>query len=233
MLISVLLSEGSWSDKLILVAMLLIVIVVSLSFHEWAHAHAAHRMGDDTALSMGRMTINPLAHLEPLGFIMLLIVGFGWAKPVPVNPRNYKNYRLGEFTVSFAGIFTNLVIAFIAAFLNVGLAFYSAKTGRIVPYNLFRLLLYFGLINCSLAVFNFIPIYPLDGYHIFELVFGRLLGDKAIIWLKRNGTYIFYGVIALSLILSRTFGFSLISTVSNWIFNLFLKLFSILFSLIP
>jgi len=233
MLISVLLSGGSLVDKLIYVAMFIIVIVVSLSFHEWAHAHAAHRMGDDTALAMGRMTLNPAAHIDPLGFLMLLIVGFGYAKPVPVNPHNYKNYKKGEFTVSFAGIFTNLIIALISAFLYVGFCYYEYKAERVLPDNLYQLLWLFGIINCSLAVFNFIPIYPLDGYHIFELLFGKLLGAKAVMWVRNNGTYIFYGFIALSIVLSRAFGFSLVSSASSWIYNRFLDLFDLLFGLIP
>ena len=233
MLISVLLSNGSWQDKLIYAAMFVVVIVVSLSFHEWAHAHAAHRMGDDTARNMGRMTLNPLAHLEVTGFISLLLIGFGWAKPVPVNPRNYKNYKLGEFTVSFAGIFTNLIIALISAFLYVGLSYYEVRTGRTLPDNLFQLLALFGIINCSLAVFNFIPIYPLDGYHIFELVFGKVIGYKGIVWIRNHGNIIFYVFVGLSILLSRIFGISPIGFVAEWIYKKIISLFVLLFSLIP
>lgn len=233
MLISVLLSDGSWTDKLIYAAMLLLVIVVSLSFHEWAHAHAAHRMGDNTALNMGRMTLNPIAHLDLKGFISMLIIGFGWAKPVPVNPRNYRNYKLGEFRVSLAGIFTNLIIALVASFLYVGLWFYEVKTGKALPDHLFTLLSLFGIVNCSLAVFNFIPIYPLDGYHIFELVFGKLIGFKAVLWIRNHGNYIFYGFIAVSLLLSRVWGISPIGFAANWIYEKIISLFVLLFSLIP
>lgn len=233
MLISVLLSNESWQQKLIYAAMFIVVIIVSLSFHEWAHAHAAHRMGDDTARNLGRMTLNPMAHLEPMGFIALLLIGFGWAKPVPVNPRNYKSYKKGEFVVSFAGIFTNLIIAFIAAFLYVGFCYYEIRTGRVLPDNLFELMVLFGIINCSLAVFNFLPIYPLDGYHIFELLFGRLIGAKAVQWIRRNGNYIFYGFIVLTMVVANTTGFSITGDISYWIFNTFVKLFDKLFSLIP
>ncbi len=233
MIFSLLASEGSWADKLIYLALFLIVIVVSLSFHEWAHAHAAHCMGDDTALNMGRMTLNPLAHLHPLGFISMLIIGFGWAKPVPVNPRNYRNYKWGEFRVSFAGIFTNLIIAIVSSFIYVGLWYYELRSGRTLPDNLFTLLYLFGIVNCSLAVFNFIPIYPLDGYHIFELVFGKLIGYKAVFWIRTHGNYIFYGFMALSIVLSNVLGVSPAGFVADWIYDKILQAFVLLFSLIP
>ena len=233
MLISMLLTEGSLADKLIYVGLFLIVIIVSLSFHEWAHAHAAHRMGDDTALNMGRMTLNPLAHLELMGFISMLIIGFGWAKPVPVNPRNYRSYKLGEFRVSLAGIFANLVIAVVASFIYVGLWFWELRTGKALPDHLFTLLSLFGIVNCSLAVFNFIPIYPLDGYHIFELVFGKVIGYKGIVWIRNHGNIIFYVFVGLSILLSRIFGISPIGFVAEWIYKKIISLFVLLFSLIP
>ncbi|MCR5808479.1 MAG: site-2 protease family protein [Clostridiales bacterium] len=225
MLINLLLGDGDIMSKVIYFFLYLIAIVVSLSFHEWAHAHAAHRMGDDTALNMGRMTLNPMAHIDPVGFLMLIIVGFGWAKPVPVNPRNYKNYRKGEFIVSFAGIFTNLIIALVSAFLYVFLAKYEKMSGNTLPDMLFTFLVMLGYLNCGLAIFNFIPVYPLDGSHIFTLVFGKLLGAKAVYWLQKNGRYILYGFIALSFILSRM-GISIIGGAVEWLFGLFIKLFS-------
>ena len=94
-------------------------ILIGLTVHEWAHAYAAYRLGDPTARNLGRMTLNPLAHVDLFGFLMLLLVGFGWAKPVPVNPRNFKNYRRDDIIVSLAGIFTNVVIAFLFSFVYV------------------------------------------------------------------------------------------------------------------
>ena len=92
-------------------------ILVGLSFHEWGHAYAAYKRGDPTARNLGRMTVNPLAHIDPLGFLSLLILGFGWAKPVPVSTRNFKSPRKDELIVSLAGITVNLILAEIFIYL--------------------------------------------------------------------------------------------------------------------
>ena len=92
-------------------------IIIGLTVHEWAHAFAADKLGDPTAKNLGRMTLNPFAHIDLFGFLCLLVVGFGWAKPVPVNPRNFKNYRRDDIIVSLAGIAMNLVVAFFATIL--------------------------------------------------------------------------------------------------------------------
>ena len=94
-------------------------ILIGLTVHEWAHAYAAYRLGDPTAKNLGRMTLNPLAHIDPIGFAMLLLVGFGWAKPVPVSPRNFKHYRRDDIIVSLAGITMNILIAFVFSFVYV------------------------------------------------------------------------------------------------------------------
>lgn len=231
MLLQLLLGEGTILSKVIYLLLYLIVIIVSLSFHEWAHAHAAHRMGDDTARNMGRMTLNPAAHIDPIGFLMLVVIGFGWAKPVPVNPRNYRNYNLGEFTVSFAGIFTNLIIALVSAFLYVFISVYEIKSGTRLPDMLYTFLLMMGYINCGLAIFNFLPIYPLDGAHIFELLFGKMLGAKTMNWIHMNGRYLLYGFFILSFVLSRM-GISIIGSAVSWLFGLFIKLFTAIANLI-
>ena len=96
-------------------------ILVALAFHEWAHAYAAYRLGDPTAYNLGRMTLNPLAHIDPWGFVMLALFRFGWAKPVPINPRNFKNYRRDEIIVGLAGVVTNLLLAFVAGSQKVGI----------------------------------------------------------------------------------------------------------------
>lgn len=244
MLISILLGSGDLITKLTFLAIYLIAIIISLSIHEWAHAFAAHKNGDDTALMMGRMTLNPLAHLDPVGFAMLLFVGFGWAKPVPVNPRNYNNYKRGEFIVSFAGIFANLMLALFAALVSNLLAaadlralgfeanylsVYAQSFGYMsskVPFFVYDFLYVLGILNCGLAVFNFIPVYPLDGAHIFDLLFAKALGAKAVLWLHRNGRYILYGILILSIILSRTVGISIIGDVAGWIYSKFSSLFA-------
>lgn len=236
MLISLLMMDLDIKTKLIYIAFYLIVIIVSFSIHEWGHAFAAHLNGDDTARNLGRMTLNPLAHIDPIGMLLLLIVGFGWAKPVPVNPRNYRSYKKGEFMVSFAGIFMNLVLALIAALVTAIL--YSVQwsallEGRMVniPENVYMFLYLLGIVNCSLAVFNFLPVYPLDGSHIFDLLFGKLVGIKVTNWMHNNGRIILYIFFAISILLSRVWGISIIGGAAEWIYDKFESLFFLIFGL--
>ncbi|MBO4384884.1 MAG: site-2 protease family protein [Clostridia bacterium] len=223
MLISILLGEGDLTFKLIYVGMYLIAIILSFSFHEWAHAHAAYRNGDYTARNLGRMTLNPLAHIDPLGFLMILIVGFGWAKPVPVNPNNYRKYRKGEFQVSMAGIFTNIIISLISAFIYVAVYTAEILTGTEIPEMVYTFLTIMGYLNVALAVFNFLPVFPLDGFHLFELLFGRKF-PKAVLWMHNHGRIVLYIFFGLSFIMSR-FGVSIVGSVAEFVFDGFIQLF--------
>ncbi len=155
----------------------LITLVVALTFHELAHALVATRLGDSTAAQMGRLSLNPLRHLDPLGSLMLVAVGFGWAKPVPVNPNNLRpGPRTGMGLVSAAGPLSNLTMAALAAlpfaFGLVGPEFFPRT--RLLPSPAF-LLTQFVVINIILAVFNLLPLAPLDG----EKVLGSFLRGSA------------------------------------------------------
>ncbi len=123
-------------------------ILVGLSFHEWGHAYAAYKRGDPTARNLGRMTVNPLAHIDPLGFLSLLILGFGWAKPVPVSTRNFKSPRKDELIVSLAGITVNLIlgVAFMIIWIVLNM---SAVEQRNTQYN-GAVLLYHKLWPCGI-----------------------------------------------------------------------------------
>ena len=161
-------------------------VLIGLTVHEWAHAFAAYKLGDPTAKNLGRMKLNPIAHIDPFGFLCLLLVGFGWAKPVPINPRNFKNYKRDEILVSLAGIGTNFLAAFLFTFvfyagvLKLGLydneAFVSIFTGIVI-------------INLSLMVFNLLPIYPLDGSHVLECLLGHKF-PRFFIFLRQYGQWI-------------------------------------------
>lgn len=142
------------------------VILFSLTVHEFSHAYIALRFGDTTARDMGRLTLNPLAHLDLFGTLMMFLSGFrfGWAKPVPVNPFNLRNPRKADLWISAAGPLSNFGLAFV-----FGMLFRIFAAGGIdLPEAIIRLLFYGVMINVSLAFFNLIPLFPLDGSHILQ-----------------------------------------------------------------
>ncbi len=169
------------------VAVLVAVLIFSVVVHEVAHAWQARREGDDTAERLGRITLNPIPHLDLLGSVilpgLLAYTGgiiFGWAKPVPVNPANYREYVAGDIRVSLAGIVSNLGLAAIATLLAGIVLKVSSTVGSLggVTDVLFMALNYAILINLILAFFNLIPIPPLDGSHVLAHALPRPLADR-------------------------------------------------------
>ncbi|MBL4932083.1 MULTISPECIES: site-2 protease family protein [Clostridium] len=156
-------------------------ILVAFTFHEYAHAWMADRLGDKTARFQGRLTLNPLAHVDPMGFIMILIFGFGWAKPTPVNPRAFKNYYKDDLKVSIAGPLANLIVAIIFAVIT-GIFFRLAMgSSGDLAYLTAKMLLMIVTINVNLFFFNLLPVPGFDGFNILEDLFPsafRRIGDQ-------------------------------------------------------
>ena len=146
------------------ILVLLAAIIAAVTIHEFSHALISHSLGDLTARRLGRLTLNPLAHLDPMGSVLFLIAGFGWGKPVPVSPYLFRRTepRLGMSLVSLAGPISNIMTAFVAA-LVVKVLINQIDQGILIPT---RLLLIFVNISILLAVFNFVPIPPLDGFKV-------------------------------------------------------------------
>lgn len=164
------------------------VLILSVVFHEVAHGYAARAQGDPTAAMLGRLTLNPIPHLDPLGsFIvpgLLAISGtgvvFGWARPVPVNPRNFREYRRGDIIVSLAGVAVNLVLALVFAVLQAVVAWVIlASPGGSAPLQMLQQMFVYGVfINLILVLFNLVPIPPLDGSHVMYHLLPPRLGAR-------------------------------------------------------
>ncbi len=162
----------SLMDWLMSTLTLLPGIIIGLSFHEFAHAFVAYRCGDPTPKLQNRVTINPAAHIDPIGFIALLFIGFGWGKPVMINPNNFRKPRRDELLVALAGVTLNLILAFLFMVLlwllyKYAIGFMLSDLGMILQDILISII----FINIVLMVFNLLPIPPLDGFNVITQIF--------------------------------------------------------------
>ncbi|HAJ97378.1 MAG TPA: site-2 protease family protein [Ruminococcus sp.] len=218
----------STEEKLQYLVRLMIILLIN-PLHECAHAYSAYKLGDDTAKNEGRLTLSPLAHLDFFGSLLLFFFGFGWAKPVPVNPRNFKEPSKGMMLTAIAGPLSNVAAALLAVIayqllngqeyfgIHDGMIYMSPQTKGYAMWMIYE----FIVININLFLFNMIPVPPLDGSRVMTY----LLPQKAAFWFIKNERY-FYGAVMLLMmtgILSyplyflNTKVYDLLLLVTSWI----------------
>lgn len=194
-------------------------ILIGLTFHEYAHALVADKLGDKTPKFQGRLTLNPLAHIDIIGFLMILIIGFGWAKPVETNPSAFKHYYKDDLKVSLAGPFANLITAFLFAIITAILYKFSAINSSAVGTILIQILYITVQLNCMLFVLNLIPIPGLDGFHILRDLFPKTF---------YNISDFMYRYQLIILIVFILFLGKIIMIPSLYLYNLFMNIASLI-----
>lgn len=177
------------------IVLYILVLVISISIHEFSHAWSAYELGDPTARNLGRLTLNPVKHLDPLGALMLVFMsisgwGIGWGKPVPVNPYNLRtNPRVGMGLTSAAGPFSNLVLAALFAI--------PLRLGLNLPWVVWEILWVMVIVNVSLALFNLIPLPPLDGFNVIQGILASLRTRWAYDWGDKLDRLVPFGPVLL------------------------------------
>lgn len=193
----------------------ILAVIFVLCPHEWGHAFAATKCGDGTAKAYGRLTLNPIKHLDPLGFVCCALVGFGWAKPVPINPYNFKNYRKGLFLTAIAGVLVNYLIAFVVYLLYVlyvrfalaemlTLGAFMSYLGELIFYTLLNIYSF----SLAVFVFNLLPLYPLDGFRVVESCTRQINPVRRFL---RN-----YGQMILIILIAESFICDILSDYVEW-----------------
>lgn len=177
---------------------LILVLIISLPLHEFGHAFVAYKQGDQTPKAMGRVTLNPFAHIDPIGLICCVLFGFGWAKPVEVNPLKFRSYKKGMFLTSIAGVCINLILAFVGCGLMHLTVFLLNLNSLPLDFNWLTLFIYFFTsfmfqINVCLFVFNLLPIYPLDGFNAIAAY--AKYENKFVNFMRRYGNLILIAVL--------------------------------------
>lgn len=230
MLFSILKMELTVYEALLVLLVLVLIYLISLTFHEYAHAYVAYKEGDITPKLAGRLTLNPSRHIDFWGFLCFIVAGIGWAKPVPINPINFKKYRGGIARVSIAGVSANAILMIVGSF------FFVLLNNVVGGINLFMstLILFFRWlmeINAFLIIFNMIPIFPLDGFNFISSFLPS--NSKYIDFNVRNFGKIFIVIILVDLVFDIFLNFSIlewiISNFAYWLYKPFVMLWSLIF----
>ena len=170
-----------------------IAVIIALTAHEFSHAFVAYKLGDSTPKAAGRLTLNPMAHFDLKGLLCFLLLGFGWAKPVPINSFNFKKIKRDTFLVSIAGVVTNLILAFVFYPLAVLLLNITWKSE--ILYALYSLCYYLFSINLVFMVFNLLPIHPLDGFNAIASQLSYT--NRFVTFMQKYGVIILFVVIVI------------------------------------
>ena len=226
MIIKFLISNGINGLTMLVLVAYLIVILAAIILHEISHGYAAYFNGDMTAKSAGRLSLNPLKHLTPIGTLLLFVVGFGFAKPVPIDPRNFTDYKKGMIMTALAGVTMNFILAL---FSSIGLmlilkyapATFESKNFAFYATSFFLYLFYYGMfVNVLLMVFNLLPIYPLDGFRVVETLADP--ANKYVDFMYRYGNFVLLAFILISYVLSYA-GipdlFDMVQDLTKFVFN--------------
>ena len=222
-------SSLTMPQKMMILVMTVVTVLISLTVHEVAHGWAAYKMGDPTAKNLGRLTLDPRKHLDPIGTIMMLFVGVGYAKPVPVNSRYFRKPKLGMALTAAAGPAVNIIMSFFATsfyllfdklYVNAYVAGSSSFTVTALSY-LATFFYYFHILNITLAIFNLIPIPPFDGSRIAFI----FLPERLYFGVMKYERYILLGILIL---LYSGSSFGIISTVADFFSDLFVRVWSLI-----
>ena len=215
-----------WTSMLTNALLLIVPALVSLTFHELSHGFVAYRLGDRTAKDMGRLTLNPIKHIDPIGLVMMLVFRFGWAKPVPVNMMNFKNPKRSMAITALAGPISNLILAAIFLFIY-GLVFTRLGGARATGASdvILTMILNTALLSVMFAVFNMLPIPPLDG----SKVLFSIIPNEAYYKLMR---YERYGFIILIIFVNTQFFRDTIGYATRVLFDRFFEIAEAAFNLV-
>lgn len=236
MLLQIIFGEGTVQDKFIIIVAYIVAIYFAVVLHEIGHGFVAHLNGDDTAKINGRLSLNPVKHFDPLGMAMMLLIGMGWARPVPVDSRNFRSARKGMVTVALAGVTVNLILSFLGFALYVGMGAILQKvemTSEILIV-IVKLFFYIGylstFLNISLIAFNLLPIFPLDGFRLIEAF--TKPDNKFVVFMRKYSRYLFLVLIMLDIIGDRTgWPCNILSMYIGLVQDGITKLYSLIFGL--